>query len=1318
MARVFISHSSRDNAVAAEIMEWLASRGFDHLFLDIDKHAGIPPGSNWERELYRKVDSVQAMILVITPNWHDSKWCFVEFAQARALGKAIYPVILAPGGERFIAPDIQQLDLQQDREGGLERLAGELTRLALDAQGGFVWDPGRSPYPGLLAFEKEDAAVFFGRDDDIRALIERLNARRVRGDIRFVCLLGSSGSGKSSVVRAGALPRLERDKRNWIVLPPFRPRRNPTAEFARAVCEALGRPQDWRSWRDGLEAGDGARLLEDVVDEARLRDGAREAHLLVTIDQGEELFTVATADEVERLFALLDRATSDDLPVVVLMSLRSDYLGKLQDTAKMLRFDQVSLRPFPRARVRQIIEGPARIAGIGVDEEFVATALTDMGTDDALPLLAFTLRELHDRFSGRGATGSGEPRLSLAHYRMLGDDRSGVNPLENAVRKRADEVLEGMRLSEADLAALREAFVGTMVRIDEEGQYARRPAAWDDLPGPARPILENLAAARLVVIRYEAGVRIAEVAHEALLRKWDRLRAWLDAERDFLVGKAQLRFAMADWESAAEARKATALLQGLPLVRARQWLADHGQALTGAEKRYMEASIERDDAERRAKGRWRLVGSIGAAITVLALVGAGFLARERHAASIRAEAAALAVQARSSLAIDPIGAVASAAWAADTQLTVDTRSVLLESILGISPHLIEVRRLAGIHPAAVALAASPPAVWAGGPGGLATWRPRATLGQNGHAEGTAAVRPVSVAKSAPIFALGWSDRSLLTVSTDGRLAKVDGSTQKSSSVKLLHVRQPTRVSIGAAGKVLLAEQDGDVRYFDCANALNLGRADCEGRSVASGRTSALALDDERAAAAIGFEDGKLRIVGFGRDRYEATYQVDGSARIVTLAWSRDGRHLAVGTVDGRTLITDARAHLVAEAPRQSESVSALAWDASSKRLGSVCDTFSICVWQFSQAKDAAAPLRFVARLSGHADVVRSLAFDSGGDRLVSAADDDTVRIWSLGDVDRAVAERDAGDDVALTDLDVSADNKWIAAGDVRGSVHIWSLPPRSGSASLHVLDAAIEVLAWSPRGSAIAAGDRDGHVAIRNWPDDGTAIELATEPSMSALRWKPDGSGIFTAGSVDGSIAAVPLRGGATVKFERGPDDAVLGLGVDPGGNRLLSTDALGKVGQWSIATRKMIGALRASGASRDTAAYGHDGRRFLVAGNSGEVLVYDSADEKEPIRCRSGSRQLDGAGFGPDDTLVAAVSQDAVLHLWSLNDRCEILASAPLPAADRKGRGVALRPHLVAIPALQALAVTTSDRRVLLISLDVNTWLARAHSMVPAADE
>ncbi len=244
MSLVFVSHSSQDDDVAEKITEWLQTIGFENIFLDFDKHKGIGAGDDWEKRLYQEIERSQAVLLLLTPAWLESKWCFAEFTQARALGKAIFPVIMSPIGERFIAADIQSIDITKEGDGGFEKLRRSLTEVALNAQGGFPLDPTRPPFPGLRAFEKEDAAIFFGRDDDIRRIIERLNVRRAQGGPRMVVLVAASGSGKSSLLRAGMIPRLERDPGNWVVLPPIRPRSQPVDALARAASMKLGGESD------------------------------------------------------------------------------------------------------------------------------------------------------------------------------------------------------------------------------------------------------------------------------------------------------------------------------------------------------------------------------------------------------------------------------------------------------------------------------------------------------------------------------------------------------------------------------------------------------------------------------------------------------------------------------------------------------------------------------------------------------------------------------------------------------------------------------------------------------------------------------------------------------------------------------------------------------------------------------------------------------------------------------------------------------------------------------------------------------------------
>jgi WD40 repeat protein len=1169
-----------------------------------------------------------------------------------------------------------------------------------------------------LAFEKKDAAVFFGRDDDIRSLIERLNVKRVQGGTRLVVLLGPSGSGKSSVLRAGVIPRLEHDRHNWIVLPPFRPGRDPPSEFARAGAEALDTPQDWRVWRERFLSPSGFQELAHFTDAARMRAGAREASLLVPIDQGEELFAVATPQDAEHMFNILDAVTAADAPIVVLMMLRSDYLGRLQ--SRMTRFDQISLGLFPLARVREIIEGPAGVGGFHVEEALIASAIADMGTDDALPLLAFTLRELHDRFVGpRGQRTAREIQLSLAHYRMLGDPTSGLNPLENAVRRRADEVVDSSRLSDKDLGALREAFIGAMVRIDDQGQYVRQPAPWDDLPVLAQPILEDLARARLVVIRTDAGVKTVEVAHEALLRKWPLLRTWLDAARDFLVGRAQLRYALDDWERAAATEKTAALLRGLRLIRAQQWLVDHARALTQNERRYIEQSIAQANAEERRRIWLRRVAQGSGAIFALFFVGFLFLAREQQFAKLRAEAAALAVQARSNLVTDPVRAAALAGRAVAMQSSVDTESVLLESILGLSPHLAKVLRIPQMQAGPVAWAQGDAVLAIGGEAGtILWWRPF----DEKHSDAVSKVFNVpdgpKISES-PIVGLSWDEGLLTGVSANGQWLRVDGSSQRIISAKSLPIQSAGKVSVGAGGKQILIAPTGerDISVFDCANA---ARESCVRRPITSGYASAVALESAHAAAAVGYDDGTLKIVSFSREPPEEVLKLIESERIVSLAWDRDGQQLAIGTVNGQTLVMDRKGNIIAKAPKSVGGISELAWDPSGRRFAATCKRVVICVWQLSPANGEESPLQLVSELKGHVDLIRGLAWTHDGRMIASDANDDTVRLWSVSDSDRSYFTRSAGNNVALTDLAISSDRRWLAAGDDRGDVHVWPLPELGQAlTSPEVLIKGtqgdeIKALAWSPKKSALAVGDGTGRITVRNWPDRGPPDEAIAETPIEILQWLADGATLITAGTLDGAIVAHRLTADRSESFKDRHPEAVVGMALDPEGESLLSTDANGNVWLWDIATRTRSKTLPPSGKSRDTVSFSHDRLRALVAGNDGDVLVYTLKNNEEPVHCHSASQQLDGAAFSVDDKIIVAVSRDAILHLWSLSDQCALLASAPLLRPDGSTVGEVAsshRRHLIMVPELDTVGITLSTQNLLLVSINRRTWLARAKS-------
>ncbi len=652
MARVFISHSSHDTEAAQELFGWLKSQGFERGFLDIDTDQGIPPGAKWEQTLYEELERAEAVILLLTRNWFDSKWCFAEFAQARSRGKAIFPVIVSPDGDQYIGDDLQKLDLTHDRAGGLDRLGKRLTEVALLSQSGFDFPAGRAPYPGFLAFDEDDAAIYFGRDDDVRRLVQRLDSRRIEGGRRFVLVLGELGTGKSSLLRAGLVPRLKRAKRDWIVLPVFRPERDPFAGLAASLRDAgIGISGE------ALAAADPARLALQIGE----AHAAHRAGILVAVDQMEELFTRAEPRHAERFLAFLSGLLGPGLPFVAVATMRSDHLGDMQTaTGLATEFEEFSLRPLPIERIGEIIRGPARIANLTVEESLVVRITQDARTTDALPLVAFALRRLYDQFADDG-------KLQLVEYESLRDASAGLSPLETIVRDTASRVIDEARPSEDELKALREAFVPGLVKVNDEGGFVRQAASWDALPERSHRLITTLAGAeaRLLVVREREGSRQVEVAHEALFRVWPLLVGWLDEEKEFLIGRNRLERALADWKALPKADCDRGLISGILLDRARQWLIEHPGRFSDAEANYVrssdtaekkrqaeeeeqrraleaaklrQAEIERDAAKRLTR-RTRLAAAVLGVVAVLAIGTGVFAMRAEQHANAEAERA-------------------------------------------------------------------------------------------------------------------------------------------------------------------------------------------------------------------------------------------------------------------------------------------------------------------------------------------------------------------------------------------------------------------------------------------------------------------------------------------------------------------------------------------------------------------------------------------------------------------------------------------------------------------------------------------------------
>jgi WD40 repeat protein len=1060
-------------------------------------------------------------------------------------------------------------------------------------------DPGEeeAPYLGLSAFEARDAERFFGRERLVAELRDRLSGSP------FLAVFAPSGAGKSSLLRAGLIPAAGE---GWVTML-LTPGKAPVEELAAHLGDVRG--VDTGSLLEALRDDPGA--VRPVV--RQVLDGRPEGtRLLLVVDQFEEVFTLC-ADERERAtFIDLITTVTAEPGAHVVIGARADFYARCAAypaLVEALRDRQVLVGPMSDDDLRRVVAGPGRRAGLKVEAALVEAAVADArGQAGALPLLSHALLETWRRRRA-GA-------LTLAGY-LAGGGVTG------AIAQTAERVYGGFDADRRRLA--RDVFL-RLTAFGEGTEDTRRHATPGELlDGPdgeaLAAVLAELTEARLIT----RDAQRVTVAHEALIRGWPRLQAWLAEDREALRAHRRLTEAALEWER--QGHDDGALYRGARLAA---WEGRAEAGLNNTERAFLAASRRQQARERsaaRRRTRLALAGLTAAVALVSLLAAIGFVqARRADAERDVAVSRQLIAEARSQSRLDPAQALDLARRAYALRPSTETGMALRQAVTdrmarAVVPVGSEQALGVAFSPDGRRLAVSDV-------DGLVRVWDRTADGVTG---APAYFHGFHEQAWTPVFSR--DGERLAAASVGGTIRVWDARRRTTLAVFTGHSGQVWAVAFAPDGRRLVsAGEDGTVRVWDTtapgAPPLVLRGHDGPALNVA------FAADGRRVAS--GGSDGTVRIWDVPARR-QLTVLIGHEEPVKSVAFTADGARVASASVDGTARVWPWRGGAPVVLRGHQGTVEAVAVSPDGHRIATGSDDRTIRVWNSAGGPGVA--------LHGHQGTVWAVAFSPDGARLASAAGDATVRVWDpRGPGDPLILR---GHEGAVWAAAFAPGGGRVVSGGTDGAVRVWAA---DGTAAPPLLGHTEEVLglAVSPDGSRVASASRDRTVRIWDLAGGGPPVVLRghTGPVWIAA-FSPDGRRLASA-SKDGTVRIWDTAGGPATRSWRADPDQPRYVAFSPDGRRVATGGMDGTVRIWDPDGGAEPVVLRGHSGLVWAVAYSPDGRHLASSGSDGTVRIWSTEDPATPPRVLRGHQGFVWhVAYSPDGRWVAGTGQDGTLRIW-----------------------------------------------------------------------